>query len=129
MRTVNGDEFMGEMKKLSPEELAALREQIKKGMSNPEAPKAQAAAESYVAAPSAARAMSTKRIEISVAEDRMSATMMLADPGEEVYVIPELIGALRSRKIVIGIKSQVLMDMLADQTYNEPIVVAEGEYF
>lgn len=113
---------MGEMKKLSPEELAALREQIKQGMSKSEAPKAQAAAESYIAVPK-----STKRIDVSMAEDRMSATITLSDPGDDEYIVPELISALRSKKIVIGIKSQAMMDMLADKIYNEPVVVAEGK--
>lgn len=113
---------MGEMKKLSAEELASLREQIRSGINNTDVPMAQAAAEAY-----GVMSASSKLIDVQMAEDRMSATMCLSDPGEETYFVEELLGALRRKKIVIGINSQVLMDMIADGIYNQQVVVAVGK--
>ncbi len=112
---------MDEIKKLTAEELAALREQIRSGMKKDET-KAQAAAQAFVSVP-----QSTKKIEVKMEEDRMSATITLSNPGEESYVVPELVNALRSRKIVIGIQTQQLIEMVTQGIYNTPVVVAIGK--
>lgn len=112
---------MEEGKKLSSEQLAALREQIRSGIKNEEL-KAQAAAEAFVSAPE-----SSKRIDVSISDDRMKATMYLYDPGEEAYTVPELINVLRSKRIVIGIKAEALMDAVNNRIYDKEIEVAVGK--
>lgn len=113
---------MAEIKKLSPEELAALREQIRGGSKPVEDSKAVAAAESFERAQEGG-----KSIIVNMAEDRMSATITLSDPAEGRYIVPELMAALRTKKIIVGIKTQVLIDMVSSERYNVPVVVAEGK--
>lgn len=112
---------MEEVRKLSAEELAALREQIRSGMNRQDI-KAQMAAESFISEPESA-----KQIDVEIADDKMSAKMTLSEPGEEQYTVPELINVLRSKRVVIGIRTQVLMDMVNNKIYNTAVVVAAGK--
>lgn len=119
---------MDEIKKLTPEQLAELRAKIRNA--NPDSAAAapipsQLEQDAYGAVPSAP--ISKKFITVDVADDRMSATITLADPEEEKYTAPELIGQLRLNKVVVGLKTEEIMRMVNEKVYNTPVVVAEGK--
>jgi len=116
---------MGEMVKLSAEELAELRQQIKMaGMRSEAAVSAQT--QESVAADKTGGAF-FKRIVVNIAKDKMSATVLLTDPGEdETYTVPEVVNELRKSKVITGIKSSIIMKMIEDEQYNEHVVVAMG---
>lgn len=120
---------MEEIKKLTPEQLAELREKIRNA--NPDrkkgAPVPEAVADQEYERASLSAAQSSKKIEVAVADDRMSAEITLADPGDERYIVPELIGALRRNKVVVGIKTEELIKMVTEKIYETPVVVAEGK--
>jgi len=112
--------------KLSSEELAKLREQLKKEA---------AAASIGVPRPGAEvkdgstpeEEESSKIITVNVAADKMSATVRLSVPrNNDQYSVPEVIAALRSNRVVLGIKSDVIMEMINLGHYEEDMVVAEG---
>ena len=57
----------------------------------------------------------------------MSATLTLADPEDETYIVPELVGELRANKVVVGIKTEELIRMVNDRVYDTPVEVAAGK--
>lgn len=111
---------MSEMAKLSAQELAALREQIKNA--NPDRDK-QATGEVV-----STSEFLTKKYTVAVAADRMSATLILADPGDEIsYSTDEVMSELRKNKIMAGIDSDAVLRMISQKVYDEPVVVATGK--
>lgn len=119
---------MEEIKKLTPEQLAELRAKIRNA--NPDRKDVQAAP--AVEQPQEGGAtwspkISKKKIKVEIAEDRMSATLTLADPEDETYIVPELVGELRANKVVVGIKTEELIRMVNDRVYDTPVEVATGK--
>lgn len=113
---------MNEIPKLSPEELQELRKQIRGRAENNEAVQTQTTDGSDSDA-----FESEKRIEIEIADDRMSATVTVSDPGDDTYTFQEIMSAVRNRKVVIGIKPQAIFEIINNNIYDEPVLVAEGK--
>ena len=111
---------MDEQNKLNPQELNELRQKIK--AENPDTKGEQEGLD--LNAPE--NIITGKEISIEIAEDNMSASLWLADPGDEKYSVPEVIGALRQHKVVAGIKTQLIMDMVNNARFEQSVVVAEG---
>ncbi len=112
--------------KLSSEELAKLREQLKKEAAQAGAPKTGAEMSADGGA-GAGEEVSSKIITVTIADDKMSATVRLSVPrNNEQYSVPEIIAALRSNRVVLGIKSDAIMEMVNLGHYEEDMVVAEG---
>jgi len=121
---------MGEINKLTPEQLAELREKIRNAASESDMPaevKEKEQAEDGKRDVSRSAPKTKKKVTVEVAEDRMSAVMTLADPEDEKYLIPEIMGELRKNKVVIGIKTEELMRILKEGIYDQPIEVAKGK--
>ncbi len=120
---------MPENKKLSSEELAKLREQLKRDAATIRSEEASAAQNTAEGEDSLEEAKKdTKVITVQIAEDRMSATVRLGFPvADEKYTVPEVIGALRANRVVLGIKSDAIMEMINLGHYEEDVVVAEGK--
>ena len=119
---------MEEIKKLTSEQLAELRAKIRNA--NPDRKDVQAAPAVDVPQEEGATwspKISKKKIKVEIAEDRMSATLTLADPEDEVYVVPELVGELRKNKVVVGIKTEELIRMVKDKVYDTPVEAAVGK--
>ena len=119
---------MEEIKKLTPEQLAELRAKIRNA--NPDRKDSDAA--TAVEQPQENEAVwsphiSKKKITVEIAEDKMSATIMLADPEDEKYLVPELVGELRQNKVVVGIKTEALIKMVQEKIYDTPVEVAAGK--
>ncbi len=116
---------MEDMQKLSPERLRELREQLKTEAAMQETPVKKDVTEE----PADAYALDNgKYIDVEIAEDKMSASVILGKPDEgETYSVPEVVAALRKSKVVLGFKTQDIMDMLNEMRYEEPIVVATGK--
>ncbi len=116
-----------ELQKLSPEELKALREELEKeafGSDESEDEDLLEEEESGEQGP----VQSGKSITVEVAEDKMSASVTLSAPNPgEYYSVPEIIGALRSNRVVLGLKSDVITDLVSEEIYEEPVVIAEGK--
>lgn len=111
---------MGEMAKLSAQELAALREQIKSA--NPDKDSLAAGGGVNMSE------FLNKKYTVVIAADRMSATLTLSDPGEGVsYSTEEVMSELRKNKIMAGIDSDAVMRMISKKVYEEPVVVAVGK--
>lgn len=107
------------MAKLSAEELAALREQIKNA--NPDKDKV------HVGEVVNTTEFPPKKYTVAIAADRMSATLMLSDPGDDLTYSPdEVMGELRKNKIVAGIDSGAVMRMISRKIYEEPVEIARG---
>ena len=121
---------MAEGNKLSPEELAKLREQLKKEAANIEPPK-PATEESTTegeSTPQVEEETSSKVITVEVSDDKMKATVRLSFPNMfEKYTVPEVIAALRANRVVLGIDSVAIDDMINLGHYEEDTVVAEGK--
>ena len=112
--------------KLSPEELAKLREQLKKEAAQSGTGSAGVEVSAGGGAAAEEKA-SSKIITVTVADDRMSASVRLSVPSnDEQYSVPEVIAALRSNRVVLGIKSDVIMEMINLGHYEEDMIVAEG---
>lgn len=119
---------MGEIEKLSSDELESLREQLK--MDSEEESKERSTERSTGDAPLVElpiQPASTKEIVVEVAEDAMSASVWLADPGDEEYSVPEIVGEMRKRKVIMGIMTDVIADMLKHKKYDTTVVVAQGK--
>lgn len=121
---------MGEIGKLSAEELAELRKQIKvvaKEVERNEKTDDISATAEGVDGQKVTEDALLKRIVVRIAEDKMSATVLLTDPGEdETYTVPEIVGELRKNKVLSGIKSSIIAKMIEDKQYDEHIEVAKG---
>lgn len=110
---------MGEMTKLSAEELAALRQQVKSANSDNSRGSGEVVS-SYDD--------SSKEFTIVVSEDQMSATLSLADPGEDnPYTPAEIMVELRKNKIIAGINSNAILQMVEEKIYDKPVEVAMGK--
>lgn len=111
---------MGEITKLSHEELAALRKQIKSA--NPDSKELGGSSDF------AAQIDETKKkITIELSEDLMEATVMLSVPEDGyMYTPAEIMGELRKRRVIKGTLSDVIIDMVNNCRYNENIVIARG---
>lgn len=127
-----------EFKILPPEELEALREQMKKEaaqMQQESARKEAGASGDGDLAESgddteaeSEEASTLKHITVEVAEDRMSAAVTLSAPGEgEKYTVPEVVAALRSVRVVLGFQPQDILELISAENYDEPCVVAKGK--
>ena len=65
---------------------------------------------------------------MDIADDKMSATVCLANPGdEEQYTVPEIIATLRANRVVLGLKTDIVVGMVSGGLYDEDITVAEGK--
>ena len=118
---------MGESNKLSSEELAKLRQQRRQEAAQVSTPKPvpQEGTDEEAKEPEAE--VSSKVITVTISEDRMKAMVCLSVPtGNETYTVPEIVAALRANRVVLGIKSDVIMDMINLGQYQEDTVVAEG---
>ena len=117
---------MEEKKKLSSEELAKLREQLKREAATiGTEPVPEQAGQSEAEAETV---QETKSITVEISEDKMSATVRLAYPKmDEKYSVPEVINMLRKDRVVLGIKTDAIMEMINFGLYEEDIVVAEGK--
>jgi len=124
---------MGELVKLSAEELAKLREEIKKGArtGNEEAVTTEMkVADNVFSVGEAAekeKEVSTKLITVTIAEDKMSATVILNDPGDEEYTAAEIVGILRRNKVITGINSAEIIRMVNEKIYDKEVIVANGK--
>ncbi len=119
---------MPENKKLTPEELAKLREQLKREAASLKVEKPSDPAAADANAPVKEEKKETKTITVEIAEDRMKATVRLAFPsGDEKYTVPEVIGALRANRVVLGIRTEAIMEMINLGHFEEDVVVAEGK--
>ncbi|MCR5799867.1 MAG: FapA family protein [Lachnospiraceae bacterium] len=124
---------MGELVKLSAEELAKLREEIKK--SAPVKSEETVTTEMKVAdndfsvgkTAERNKKVSTKQVTVTIAEDKMSATVVLDDPGEEEYTAAEIVGILRRNKVITGINSVEIIRMVNEKVYDKEVVVANGK--
>lgn len=113
---------MQEEHKLSGEELAKLRQQLKDEstsvVGNAGAIKKQEPGD----------VCGSKCITVTLAEDFMSAEISLSPPeGEEFYTVPEIIRTLRERKVVNGILTEDIMSMIVNHTYDENVLIAKGQ--
>lgn len=116
---------MEEMQKLSPERLRELREQLKTETNAENEPIKSIGTEANTEEISSD---SGKYIDVEIAEDKMSASVILGKPNDgEEYAVPEVVAALRKSKVVLGFKTQDIMDMLSEERYEEAIVVAVGK--
>ena len=122
---------MAESNKLSPEELAKLREQLKKEAANIAAPNPvseDTATEGEEAPAKEEENTTSKIITVGISEDKMRATVRLSFPDMyEKYTVPEVIAALRANRVVLGIDSVAIDDMINLGHYEEDMVVAEGK--
>ncbi len=111
---------MEDGKRLSSEELAKLREQLKR--------EASASSREEVVETESPEEEVNRRITVEVDEDKMHATVRLAVPrGDDKYTVPQVISELRRNRVVLGIKSDAIMEMINLGQYEEDIVVAEGK--
>ena len=106
---------MGELKKLTPQELAELRMQLKMEQSGLTGEEEQEILE-----------LSAKKITVTVARDKMSASIMLHEPEDEVYTKEEIIEALNKNNVIAGIDDDVVKQLVAGDLYDEEVVVAKG---
>ena len=106
---------MGELKKLTPQELAELRMQLKMEQSELTGEEEQEILE-----------LSAKKITVTVARDKMSASIMLHEPEDEVYTKEEIIEALNKNNVIAGIDDDVVKQLVAGDLYDEEVVVAKG---
>ncbi len=120
---------MDEIKKLTPEQLAELRQRIRNMASADTSQPVAPVLDRDVQGDGAVEVMpvSQKQIEVVVAQDNMSATVWLADPGEEKYTVPEIIEELRKNRVVVGINTKVIMQMVNDGIYNTEVEAAKGK--
>ncbi|MBQ0027918.1 MAG: DUF342 domain-containing protein [Lachnospiraceae bacterium] len=112
-------------KKLSAEELAELRRQLKRELAGEieDRPKSDDTDDE-----SSPLFVESKVVTVSIAEDQMSASVTLSVPlGNELYNVPEIIRELRANKVVLGIQSQVIMEMVNLGQYETETVVAVGK--
>ena len=82
---------MGELKKLTPQELAELRVQLKMEQSSLTGEEEQEVLEE-----------TAKKITVKVARDKMTATIMLHEPEDETYSKDEIIEALQKNNVTTG---------------------------
>ena len=106
---------MGELKKLTPQELAELRMQLKMEQSGLTGEEEQEILE-----------LSAKKTTVTVARDKMSASIMLHEPEDEVYTKEEIIEALNKNNVIAGIDDDVVKQLVAGDLYDEEVVVAKG---
>lgn len=69
-------------------------------------------------------------IVIRIADDNMSAAINVISTADKIrrYTMTDLNRVIRSKRIVFGIKSDALMNMVADQVFNRDIVFARGTF-
>ena len=106
---------MGELTKLTPEELAELRKQLKQeqsGLTDEEEPELLE--------------MKAKKITVKVARDKMTATIMLHEPEDDTYSRDEIMEALQKNNITAGIEEEVIDQLLAGELYDEEVIIAKG---
>ena len=115
--------------KLSSEELAKLRQQLKSEAARVTAePKPMDVVSEIEQEVADLQPVSTKSITVSISDDKMKATVRLGFPAiNEQYTVPEVIAALRSNRVVLGIDSVVIDDMIKLGHFEEDMVVAEGK--
>lgn len=116
---------MEEGKKLSAERLAELRQQLKR---ESEALNQANQGKQGQNGETEPEKNDSKIITVKIAEDKMSASVVLSVPlGNDTYNAAEIIGELRANKVVLGIQSAAIMDMVNLGMYEEETVVAVGK--
>lgn len=114
---------MGENKKLSAEELAELRAQLKK----------EAGIEDTLGAGADAdddeeEGVFGKKVYVTISEDGMKAYVRLNPVTDgSRYTVPEVKAALRNNRVVTGVSTTALMEMIGGEVYDEDVLVAEGK--
>lgn len=114
-----------EIQRLSAEELKSLREQLKN-----EAKRAVSTEPKKEEADEISKPKNPvgKRVFVKIAPDKMSASVILSAPKSgERYTVPEVITTLRKNRVVLGFQTQAIMDILADNKYDETVEVAVGK--
>lgn len=112
---------MGEITKLSHEELAALRLKIKSA--NPDIKEPVEGSNSGASDAND----HGKRITVEVSEDAMTATVRLAVTEDgSLYTASEIMGELRKKRVITGIKSDIILNMANNCRYEEDVEVAFG---
>ncbi len=106
---------MGELKKLTPQELAELRVQLKMEQSSLTGEEEQEVLEE-----------TAKKITVKVARDKMTATIMLHEPEDETYSKDEIIEALQKNNVTTGYIEDALKKLIKGELYDEDVLVAQG---
>ena len=108
---------MGELKKLTPQQLEELRAQLKKVQNGVES-KEDHSNNSVI----------ESKITVFVSKDLMNASVLLKDTGQEhKYSVEAIISELRKNKVVIGYKDEMISRLAKGELYDEEVVVAEGK--
>lgn len=115
---------MSEAQKLSAEELAQLRQQLKREAKIQEtiipAGDTEGDAEG--------EKQDSKYVTVYISDDAMSASIVLSTPlGNELYSVPEVVHALRENGVVLGLNTQAIMDAINLGMYEEEIEAATGK--
>lgn len=123
---------MSEMQKLSADRLKQLREQLKNEQEKQQEQDAEKATEKAKNVEADMEEQfkdeSGKFISVILSEDKMSASVILGKPYDDInYTVPEVVAALRKNKVVLGFKTSDIMEMLNEGIYEEPITVAVGK--
>lgn len=106
---------MGGLTKLTPEELAELRAQLKQEQAGLTDEEEQEVLE-----------VNAKKITVKVARDKMSATIMLHEPDEGSYTREEIMEALQKYNVTTGFDDEVIDKLVAGELYDEDVLVAQG---
>ncbi len=122
---------MEEELKLTADELAALRQQLKREAKTKIVDffEDEDTEEKVDATEEAEEEeeVDSKSVEVTVSEDKMSASIFLSYPAYgETYTVPEIMRELRSKGVISGIQTKVIMDSIQLGMYEEEIEVAVG---
>ncbi|MCB1142037.1 MAG: FapA family protein [Leptospiraceae bacterium] len=69
-------------------------------------------------------------IKLDISQDKMKAYAIMSPPkaGGRDFEVQDVIYELKKEDIVYGIKEDIIQDMLENERYNEPILVASGDH-
>ena len=116
MLTIGGN-AMGELKKLTPQQLEELRQQLKSEKKMMEREENRSVCDEL-----------KKRITVTVSDDKMSAFITLHNPGEESsYSKEEIVSELRKNKVVLGYREDILDRLAAGEWYDVETQIAYGK--
>lgn len=70
------------------------------------------------------------KFQVQISPDEMKAIITITKPEKygRVPDIQEIINYLREKKVVYGIKEDVIRDTIENETFNVPVIIAEGDY-
>lgn len=118
--------------KLSAEELAELRRQLKKEAEKAKAKEPEEIVDEIIendGEPTEEEDIEElKHVDVVISEDRMTAYAVLMTPKRSArYTIPEVVAELRANKVVLGIQTNAIMEMINLGMYEEEVEVAKGK--